>query len=365
MGKKIIYVEYRFHTNEAPLARLLVQSGYSIKYVTAVSRYSEDHRVVKPICIGYSKLTKLFEKSEKYGYKFWLPPFKIFKIITDENPALIIIKGFTFATLYLSNILRIMGYTTVISVQRPLLSNKEKISRIIYQRLFGKNVITSVESKLMDNRINRNEYMLGQKWTYLPFIIDIPQKALDRSYFKDNKINVLLIGKFIKRKKIIEFLEMFISHKEYSESIKLTILGSVVDKDLYSKALQLSKTSKNISVRGAIPFEQMESMYLENDILVMPAIEEAASCSQLEAMSYGLSVLCCDDNGTASYIKDGFNGYIINSNDYKKSLNIKFKNIISDRNRIIEMGRNSLELVEKNHSILSYINYIENIIKIE
>ena len=58
----------------------------------------------------------------------------------------------------------------------------------------------------------------------------------------------------------------------------------------------------------------MGGYYKRNDVFVLLSEKEQASISQLEAMSYNLAIICSNDNGSAHYVKNSFNGFVIEPN---------------------------------------------------
>lgn len=87
--------------------------------------------------------------------------------------------------------------------------------------------------------------------------------------------------------------------------------------------------------------------------------EERASISQLEAMSCSLPVICSDTNGSACYVEEGVNGFLFRDNDME-DLREKIKTMVSDRKRILDMGRNSYELICSKYQ---FRNYYEAVMK--
>ena len=100
--------------------------------------------------------------------------------------------------------------------------------------------------------------------------------------------------------------------------------------------------------------------YKKADVFLLPS-KEPISVSQLEAMSCSLPVICSDLPGKATYVKNEVNGYLVKVND-AADLEDKMEKIINDRDRLQEMGRKSLELVEENASFANYYHMIGRIL---
>lgn len=359
-NKRILFISQRFHTNESIMIKKLIENKYEIKYIVNESKYSEDHRFLKPLIIGYSKVCSLL-KNDAQRTKYGFPPISILKLINDISPQIIIIKGLRYSTLLLSILLRFKKYKVIISAQKPLYTSKENLIKRIYYRAFGPIVITPVLGNRTKDTQERNQHMFGQRWIYLPFVSELASRSKVKKYFENGNVNFLVVAKYTKRKKILECLDVLTNvHKKYPE-IFVTVIGTVLEDEIYRKAKEYEKNTDFIKIYRDIPHEKMDDYFYENDILIMPSIREAASYSQLEAMAYGLAIICSDDNGTAHYVKSGINGYIFDSKNYLESLYESILKVLTSKANIERMGKASLEQISSEHSIEGYIKLFNNI----
>lgn len=84
---------------------------------------------------------------------------------------------------------------------------------------------------------------------------------------------------------------------------------------------------------------EVEKYYNASDLFVLPSSFEAMALVGLEAMASGCPALMTDVGGSAQYIKDGFNGYIIQQNG--EDIANKINEVLSGRADIEKMSRNS------------------------
>lgn len=68
---------------------------------------------------------------------------------------------------------------------------------------------------------------------------------------------------------------------------------------------------------GPLSQDELAALYPTLDIMVFPSRRRAESLGLvgLEAMASGVPVVACDNNGAASYVEDGVNGYLIKPAD--------------------------------------------------
>jgi glycosyltransferase involved in cell wall biosynthesis len=83
--------------------------------------------------------------------------------------------------------------------------------------------------------------------------------------------------------------------------------------------------------------------------------------SPLEAMENGCAVICADDNGSAPYIENGYDGLVFNSNSYE-DFSICMHSLIKNYQEIFRIGRNAMKTIKKRHSCKSFVSVFFNLI---
>ena len=147
--------------------------------------------------------------------------------------------------------------------------------------------------------------------------------------------------------------------------IKLFIIGEYPNADKgvsddfvnleYLREVQLyikqNNLNNKVEILFDIPHKDMQLYYNKADLFILPATNEPASISIVEALSSGLPSICSDNCGTKFYIQQNYNGYIFKDNSLlsltraiKKSLN-----------------NNNLQLLQKNAINYANINLKPNV----
>jgi glycosyltransferase involved in cell wall biosynthesis len=84
----------------------------------------------------------------------------------------------------------------------------------------------------------------------------------------------------------------------------LTVVGSgAALKDWQASSRQLGLAAR-VQFTGSVPRTQLRSFYTEADAFVFPALRDSGGSGLLEAMSFGLPVLCCDWGGPAEMVDE-------------------------------------------------------------
>ncbi len=123
----------------------------------------------------------------------------------------------------------------------------------------------------------------------------VPEKQINN---RKEEFNILFIGRLEKRKNLVNLIkafEIFMSKNEKSEKseIRLFLAGKkgfgfkeivdAIDKNFYKK---------NIILTGFVSEKEKENLFINADIFVFPSFCEGFGMPVLEAMGYGVPVVC-------------------------------------------------------------------------
>lgn len=368
---KILYLQKRYHTNQHPIIKTLIEKNHNVRYISEKEGKNENYSVIKPYIMGYSKIYKiiqsmLMKKNDyKFTAKYGFPSiYALIKKIVIFNPNLIILKKFRLYTFPAFLIAKFLRIPVILYYQKPQYGGEDKTMIKILEKIgmYPSVKITPVKGGIKQHnnlKENKNVY-------YLPFIQNKKLEAGNRDYFKYDKINILMVGKFnSSRKNHILLLEAInILKNKYDFSV--TLIGQCYDENNPNFTDIKSYISKNnlkkiVKIKENVLPNEMTYEYITNDLFVLPSSNEPASVSQLEAMAHGIPVVLSDSNGTRCYVHEGENGFVFKSDD-AESLAHNIERIISNRKTLIKMGEASLTLIEKYHSPDSYYNSFVKII---
>ncbi len=102
--------------------------------------------------------------------------------------------------------------------------------------------------------------------------------------------------------------------KEYLTRAKLILAGRR-DSDI-EKLLKIRKYDlTNVEIIGYV--ENRDHLYAYADVFISPSISDAGPQTVIEALSYGIPIICSDHCGISDLIVNGVNGFIYHYNDVK------------------------------------------------
>ncbi|SEO25353.1 Glycosyl transferases group 1 [Amphibacillus marinus] len=376
---KILFVAPRFHTNQVPIVQILKDKGNEVCFYVQYIGGSEDHSILEPNLIKNNLISRLIIKtvSKKNNEKSMNDPFKLvrvfgipplieyYKKIKEEAPDLVIVRDRTPFSLLTFIICKLLKTKSILYQQIPKYFKEDKsketigrkIKKIIYKVVVPKKIITPIQGeKSEQSTTDKNIY-------FNPFIMKVSKEIERRRYFNNSKINVLVIGKFVSRKRHILIIKAIECLRENFD-IKLTIVGEVTTEihkqelERVSAYISSNNLTNTVQVKINLPYGEVQKEYLKHDLFVLPSINEQFGVSILEAMAHGLAVICSNSAGAKDYIIDGHNGFIFKEDDLSDLRN-KITNIIKSRDNLKQMGFYSLQLVRSRHSPeIYYENFI-------
>ena len=184
----------------------------------------------------------------------------------------------------------------------------------------------------------------------IPLGVDI---GLFRPVKKELKnIQLLYVGRISRLKQIektIECLNYIVNVRK--ENVKLSIIGPNSDA-AYLKELKFLvfnlKLDKYVTFIGSLKQEELIPYYQSASLLLLPSKHESFGMVMVEAMSCGTPVIALKGSGGPDeIIKEGLNGFLCEESTF----NHQVYQVISAKNRLLELGLNSRKLVEDKWSL--------------
>lgn len=377
---KILYVAPRFHTNQVPIVRYLLEKGIEVHYLVARVEPTEDHNLLIPLlCKGnciYNWIESLLGKNkslvwkENFRMQHFIPSIRfLLKTIRCYKPDVIIYREPTIFSLFTNWIACLMRIPNrIMYIQSPCYHTSNTIKRRILLRVRRFLFSSKVFSPVLKSNSSLDESLLyKQEISFIPFVMNTPLSNLKRTYSDDEIVRIIDVGKYRDYKNhfvLVDAVDQL--SREYKNQLKVTIVGQCVkDEEInYFNHLQQYITTKKldsiIQLLSNVPFHKMDSLYFMNDVFVLTSKRELASIAIIEAMSKGLICVSTDNNGTANYIPKQL-GYTFLS-DCASDLSKVIKHIIDNKASIPEKGYATIKYTMDNFSPEVYYEKLKEII---
>ena len=351
---RFVFTAPRYHTNQHFSMKALLDAGHEVSFLALRRGRSEVYDVLDPMVLGESWVTRVLGRES-----LSMPPMlRFLKELWRLKPDTVVVRNPLSAYGALSFLAaRLLGSTVVFYSQTPAyrkLSPRRRIIRMIPAWIARARWITPV---LGDP--DKHALALGIL-RYVPFAME-PQTAPEhRRWFRDDRINIICVGKFMERKNHLLFLQAVWKLAQHHD-VQATIVGECVGEDAEALLTELRGCTEELDLNERVCFKtnlsywEVQREYAEHDLFVLPSSDEPAAVSHLEAMSHSLPVICSDTNGTQCYIRPCENGYIFRSADVD-DLERCMERVVTDRSTLVDMGARSYDLVISDHSPADYVN---------
>ena len=368
---RFLYIAPRYHTNQAPIMKNLIENGHEVFFLSHYQGRIEDYSAIRPVILGYSKLFSLWEsfyvkilhrnssKAVDMKLKFGFPPIgKVRRKVKEFAPDIMIIRERSVYSIVTCLACKDLHIPSILYNQSPLWEKeiKNDLAHRLVRAALPKVRMTPVMG------VEGHGHVREEGAVFIPFVIEPKLKPELKQWFQGGKIHILCIGKYERRKNIRMLLEIFEElYQQYS--LTLTVAGECSSK--FHKEYKMQQEDfieehhleTNVTLLQNLSRNEIDGLYRQADLFVIPSTDEPASISQMEAMAFSVPVICSDTNGTACYVKDGESGYLFQDNN-KEALKETILRMVSDRERMVEMGSKSYEEVENNCSFSRYYDSV-------
>jgi glycosyltransferase involved in cell wall biosynthesis len=350
MTSKIIFCVPKSHNNLLPWLNLIRESGSEIEFLVIRKNIVHSQEVTN--LPGSYWLVNLIRKlnSSKDPAKiidaFFLPnPFFLWKKINQVNVSSVFVR-FNFGFFFLTTLIAAFfaRKKLVLYSQGSFLSDKSVFKKIIASSVrifFSGTWITPVYYKAYGSR---NSDHLIRYSTFVPFFYGNSGKI--REVAQGPVLKVILLGKYIKRKRHLEMLQAIHAHN--SENIHFDFFGELNfnEQSYYNACVDFVEKNKlsNVAMHKNVPYEDVQRKMMDFHVLVLMSDDETCSFSQMEAMYNGLAVIINADNGSANYVADGINGFIVKPKEYDLVL-YRLKQFDRDKDLLKRFRMNSVEIM--------------------
>ena len=190
-------------------------------------------------------------------------------------------------------------------------------------------------ASMMDSIIVPSPFTLDVAKSLYPnkkiFYIPLP---FERKYQKSSNYevgNLLYVGTIEERKGLTYLIDA-ISMLENKSSVKLNIVGKVVDQVYYKNLQRQIKSwglTSNVKFLGRVSDETLEECYQKAEMFIFPSLLEGYGIVLVEALNNGLPIICFDNTAMPYTVKDGVNGFVAKNKD-AKDMAAKVQNLMGN-----------------------------------
>ena len=357
----ILFIQRRYHTNQYPTVTALQEHGHTVRFLSLRRGPNEDYSNLEPDFLSYSWLFLLCYSFAKYLFgsnflhRYGIPrPLWYYRYLTDVKPDLIIVKKYFVVSFVTVLFARLLGIDVLFYDQAPVYADsssykKRRLMSKFYYLLYRERFVRY--SPVLGNP---DEELALPRSYYIPFVAPRSPQSLEREYFAGDQVNIMMVGKLGQERKNHLLLLRTVNSLRDEFDLSVTLIGSLADEtdDYYNRIksyVSQQGLEDTVTIRANLEYDTVQEAYRNHDVYVLPSRGEPAAVSHLEAMRYGLAIICTETNGTSCYIDEGRNGYLIAGDD-QNDLETKLRKLLESRDRVRTFGAHSRHLTETKFS---------------
>lgn len=161
----------------------------------------------------------------------------------------------------------------------------------------------------------------------------------------DQKIVFAVIGVVCERKAQMVFCQAA-KELECSGQAEFWIIGKYENDSYSKKIMEIGRQIDGFKMLGVLTREKIYKAFSQIDVVVCTSFEDPLPIVMTEGMMFGKTCIDTDNTGTADYIRDGENGFVVPAGNCK-ALKEKMEWVIQNQDKLEGIGRKARETYKK------------------
>ena len=185
----------------------------------------------------------------------------------------------------------------------------------------------------------------------------IPEE--NTNIFTNDQINITIVSRLVSHKNIKKIIRAISDLND--PLIYLNIIGDGPELNQLQKISLESNNKDNIIFHGKLNRDDINHIFLKSDIYIQASNYEGLPHSLLEAMSYGIPVLCTPVGECKEILGNEDRGYILDLPVSKNNIKSKISQIIGEKNIANKKGERGKDFINENYNLTNSFNLYKNL----
>ena len=185
----------------------------------------------------------------------------------------------------------------------------------------------------------------------------IPEE--NTNIFTNDQINITIVSRLVSHKNIEKIIKAISDLN--SPLINLNIIGDGPELNQLQKISLESNNKDNIIFHGKLNRDDINHIFLKSDIYIQASNYEGLPHSLLEAMSYGIPVLCTPVGECKEILGNEDRGYILDLPVSKNNIKSKIREIIGEKNIANKKGKRGKDFINEKYNLTNSFNLYKNL----
>ena len=185
----------------------------------------------------------------------------------------------------------------------------------------------------------------------------IPEE--NTNIFTNDQINITIVSRLVSHKNIKKIIRAISDLND--PLIYLNIIGDGPELNQLQKISLESNNKDNIIFHGKLNRDDINHIFLKSDIYIQASNYEGLPHSLLEAMSYGIPVLCTPVGECKEILGNEDRGYILELPVSKNNIKSKISEIIGEKNIANKKGERGKDFINEKYNLTNSFNLYKNL----
>ena len=185
----------------------------------------------------------------------------------------------------------------------------------------------------------------------------IPEE--NTNIFTNDQINITIVSRLVSHKNIEKIIKAISDLN--SPLINLNIIGDGPELNQLQKISLESNNKDNIIFHGKLNRDEINHIFLNSDIYIQASNYEGLPHSLLEAMSYGIPVLCTPVGECKEILGNEDRGYILDLPVSKNNIKSKISQIIGEKDIANKKGEKGKDFINEKYNLTNSFNLYKNL----
>ena len=185
----------------------------------------------------------------------------------------------------------------------------------------------------------------------------IPEE--NTNIFTNDQINITIVSRLVSHKNIKKIIKAISDLND--PLIYLNIIGDGPELNQLQKISLESNNKDNIIFHGKLNRDDINHIFLKSDIYIQASNYEGLPHSLLEAMSYGIPVLCTPVGECKEILGNEDRGYILDLPVSKNNIKSKISEIIGEKNIANKKGERGKDFINEKYNLTNSFNLYKNL----
>ena len=185
----------------------------------------------------------------------------------------------------------------------------------------------------------------------------IPEE--NTNIFTNDQINITIVSRLVSHKNIKKIIRAISDLND--PLIYLNIIGDGPELNQLQKISLESNNKDNTIFHGKLNRDDINHIFLKSDIYIQASNYEGLPHSLLEAMSYGIPVLCTPVGECKEILGNEDRGYILDLPVSKNNITSKISEIIGEKNIANKKGERGKDFINEKYNLTNSFNLYKNL----